>query len=593
MSYNPPRLLIGEWTFAGAAFPDFQPDSAEYLKECELLQVSARYFMNIRDKVPAFIDRIAREIIAEKPKIVGCSCLFQQHCASLAVLKRVKSLRPEIITMMGGGLCEGSMGLITHQCFEWVDYIVSGEADETLPDLCKKLIHGDGISQEELPAGVLGPDLRRSGYSLYSAERLMVHDLDSVPVPDYDDYFEILRSSTLADRIQPGLSFETSRGCWWGQRQQCTFCGNSDHAREYRAKSAACVLSELETLSKRYGIHKFSASDMILDRKYYDTLLPELSSIGKDYIFFFDTIADITRSHVKLMSDAGIRCIQPGIENLHDRILALMNKGTRAWKNIQLLKWCLEYGIFVSWNFLINVPGDEEAWYLEMSDWLPMLAHLQAPRGYYMIRFDRYSRFHREPARFKLDLKPLDAYSVIYPLSAEQLHDFAYYFDDVSPQSRNDLNKKIPIFQSLSLQIDIWQQGFYAPRPDIIKKEISPDRPKLAKSDNGAVLHITDTRPCAVQREVSLEGLTREIYLACDEAPKTEDLIQSFLRRDGPRVSSSDIRKIIDHLIGQKILLQIDDRVIGLAVNTITTPMYTSENDPSGLVIFPRAKKAE
>ena len=47
-----------------------------------------------------------------------------------------------------------------------------------------------------------------------------------------------------------------------------------------------------------------------------------------------------------------MRRIQPGIESLSDHVLKLMRKGTTALQNIQLLKWCREYGVQPEWNLL-------------------------------------------------------------------------------------------------------------------------------------------------------------------------------------------------------------------------------------------------
>ena len=68
--------------------------------------------------------------------------------------------------------------------------------------------------------------------------------------------------------------------------------------------------------------------------------------------------ANLTREQVRLLADAGVRHIQPGIESLSDHVLALMKKGVTGLRNVQLLKWCKEYGIEVDWNILYGFPGE-------------------------------------------------------------------------------------------------------------------------------------------------------------------------------------------------------------------------------------------
>ena len=48
---------------------------------------------------------------------------------------------------------------------------------------------------------------------------------------------------------QPSVFVETSRGCWWGERMHCTFCGLNGATMAYRSKSAPRALAELTHLA--------------------------------------------------------------------------------------------------------------------------------------------------------------------------------------------------------------------------------------------------------------------------------------------------------------------------------------------------------
>src|SRR3977135_87016 len=74
--------MIGEWTFSGAAFPDFKPDHDSYLKkitdtyapndEAEAKKIRDLLW-RIRKKAEVFIEQTAHDILARHPRIVGCS----------------------------------------------------------------------------------------------------------------------------------------------------------------------------------------------------------------------------------------------------------------------------------------------------------------------------------------------------------------------------------------------------------------------------------------------------------------------------------------------------------------------------------------
>ncbi len=593
-----PRLLMGEWTFSGAAFPDFAPDHARYMQEHAMdptatqWRAGEEFLWNIRNQAPAFIETIAQKILSDQPKIVGCSSAFQQHCASLALLRRIKELSPATITLMGGPNCEEMMGYTTHQSFDWVDYVVSGEADELLPDLCRDLLRrGREIPQAELPQGVFGPELRNKATSEPVLGRVVVRNLDAVPVPLYDDYFEALHSSPLVANIRPGIIFESSRGCWWGQKNQCTFCGLCGDAYIYRSKSPQRVLDELSTLSQTYQNTNFLAADCILDFKYFNTLLPTLADQPTRYNFYYDVSPNMTRAQVKQMADAGIRWSQPGIESMHDQILGLLNKGTRTWKNIQYLKWCLQYGIFVSWPILGNVPGDQVGWYQEMLDWLPLIVHLQPPSNLWLIRYDRFSRFYQNQERYQLALEPARVHQYIYPLPPERLAGLTYFFEDVAPLAQTRLAERAPILTELYQFIQSWENLFYVSDQAVLRKKVSDQRPVLQMRQAGERLLITDTRPCAVQRDLVLEGLAAKIYWACDAAVTRDQLLNALQEVEHRPVGWQEVAPVVEQLRAQKILLHLDGRFIGLAVSEPCTPLQSFDDDPQGLIVLPRSKK--
>jgi len=56
-----------------------------------------------------YLDSIATAVNTRSYKIVGCATTFEQTAASVALLGRIKRLRRETITILGGANCEGEM----------------------------------------------------------------------------------------------------------------------------------------------------------------------------------------------------------------------------------------------------------------------------------------------------------------------------------------------------------------------------------------------------------------------------------------------------------------------------------------------------
>jgi hypothetical protein len=153
---------------------------------------------------------------------------------------------------------------------------------------------------------------------------------------------------------------ETARGCWWGERQHCTFCGLNGATMAFRSKTPDRVVSEIRFLCERHGVGTFSIVDDILDMRYFRTVLPRLADAKLGIEFFWEVKANLTNVHVRQLRDAGVLLIQPGIESLSDHVLKLMRKGTTAFRNIELMKWCREYGVKPYWNLLYGFPGETD-----------------------------------------------------------------------------------------------------------------------------------------------------------------------------------------------------------------------------------------
>ncbi len=527
-----PRLGVAEWTFAHIAFPEYSPDSNKYLEL--VMNVNEVYasidrseledlLLGVRRNAETFVDEMASSILDSAPKIVGCSSTFCQHVPSLALLRRIRELAPEVVTVMGGANCESIMGKSTHALFPWVDYVVSGEADGLISALTRQILeNGKGVAKENLPLGVYGPAHRITGYSentssnLDGAPRAMTESLDNCPAPDFHDFVNTIQSvKGIRDLIVPGLTVESSRGCWWGQRKGCVFCGFNGKGMKFRSKDPGKFVDELAELHRLYGIDGIETVDNILDMNYLKTVLPMIKSAGSPYRLYYEIKSNLQRSHVRILREAGVIWVQTGIESLDTNILKLMNKGCKAWQNIQILKWLREFGIRVHWNMLYDFPGDKDEWYSSMSDIVPLLTHLQSPVKMVPLEFCRFSVYHENQELYSLKLRASSALKYVYPVDQGQLDDLVYFFED-EVRAAGELNPIVAflterkVFKILKRQIDEWRQLFWYQQ---VKLEMESDGPELI---------IRDTRPLAVDSIYRYVGLHKDIYLAADKAPEKE-----------------------------------------------------------------------
>jgi|SRR5271166_303509 len=412
----PTTLLLGEWIFAESLWGPNRGRDDEYIAllrdGIESLKSRwpgttspddlVRIALECRRKAETFLEHCALEIPWESVGVVGFSSTFQQQIASLALAMRVKSRYPEVHCVFGGANCESEMGEALFEAFPFIGAVCVGEGDLVFPRYVERILGGGpfhqlaGMYQRDSgvgPSPITGAGGAEDDFFLGMPPPA---DIGSLPIPDYDDYFSVMASSEQGDG--PVLiPFETSRGCWWGQRQHCTFCGLNGLTMKFREKPASRALDEILALGRRYSgpDRVFEAVDNILPMSYFESLLPELARLRLGYQFFYETKSNLRPDQVRLLSRAGVTCIQPGIESLSTPVLRRMRKGVTAIQNVQLLRACKQHGVRPHWNYLVGFPGETDQDYEGQENLFRSLSHLDPPffelAG--QVRFDRFSPY--------------------------------------------------------------------------------------------------------------------------------------------------------------------------------------------------------
>jgi ribosomal peptide maturation radical SAM protein 1 len=227
------------------------------------------YLFALRDKeVPNYLDWLMETIDWSQFEVVRFTTTFQQNIASFALAARIKREFPSIKLLFGGANFEGEMGVELVRSITSVDYAIIGEGDCAFPEFLIALQEGRD------PAEVPDVTCRRNGTVVEPRKWPPFAQMDDLPVPDYDEFFERAKALELLPRGPRrivDIPFESARGCWWGEKHQCTFCGLNGLGIAFRAKSSGRVLEELSELTRRYRSFRFEAVDNVLDMSYLKT----------------------------------------------------------------------------------------------------------------------------------------------------------------------------------------------------------------------------------------------------------------------------------------------------------------------------------
>lgn len=542
--------LVGDWLFSLAAFGAEAPDpDGQLLDECaEELAYLPGTWPHARDKllrtrdvdVPALLDSLASAYPWHEADVVGFSCTFQQNTASIALARRLKREYPHLVTVFGGANFDGEMGLELLRSVDSIDLAVTGEADAAFPGLLRALATGadpatvPGVARRsvrvgggaggEAGGGADGAGVVTTGAAgglVATAPEPPAGSLDDLPLPDYGEYFERAERLNLLHRgarHQVWLPLETARGCWWGAKHHCTFCGLNGTSMRFRAKSPQRVVEELARLAQRYRTFRFEAVDNILDMRYLKELFPVLADGGAGYQIFYEAKANLTRAQLRSLARGGVTHLQPGVESLSSNVLRLMDKGVRAAQNVNLLRWARYYGIDVAWTILWGFPGETAGDYAGQAAAARHLAHLQPPEGSGRIWLERFSPMYTRPERFGvLRREPARSYRHVYPDRVD-LDRVAYFFDyevaGALPASSYD-----PLRKALAAWADAWR---------------AEPRPSLTYRSAPGFLQIHDARHPGHGGTYNFDGTLADIYLACSDRPATPAAVRARLRLDRP-----------------------------------------------------------
>jgi ribosomal peptide maturation radical SAM protein 1 len=539
------RALFGEWLFSALLFRDnpkraaysrtFKPVFEELAREH---RCSPSFFEEMAARTaPQFLTWAMTAIDWSRYRVVGFTSTFDQNVASLTMAKLIKDLYPQVKTVFGGANYDGGMGLEYFRAFPWIDFVVVGEGETAFPALVQQILDG---RDDGFPAGVA---YRRQGEIRFEPNTQLFSDFQRTGPPDYDDYFrqweELGGGASLGlDRV---LLYEGSRGCWWGEKHHCTFCGLNAQSMRFRAKSPDQVAREMAALSDRYDAMRFRLVDNIIDMRYVEQLFGAFAEQHLDLDVFIETKSNLTKRQIQTLGLGGVKCMQPGIESLSRTQLQDMDKGVSPMQNVQCLKWSSYYHIELSWNILLGFPGETDDDYRRQIALVPALLHLQPPESIGKFWLERFSPYYTRPAEYGIRITgPGVAYEYVYDGRIVDLDKIAYDFE-------YDIDWKVDpiLYEELTRLVRDWQRRY-----------ASADRPFLyyAKSANSVAVY--DGRgPGAPTRE-RFHWPASFVIEYCNEAPRSLEQIQSALQERvlSEHADAAEIESVVSRLTEQRIL---------------------------------------
>jgi ribosomal peptide maturation radical SAM protein 1 len=495
-------------------------------------------------QVRLWLPRAVQRLVAANPRYLAASTSFQTLPSTMLLLREFKKARPDVPTIVGGWNCAGPAAERILALFPQVDHVCDGEGDLALPELLRALRDGETPT---IP-GFLG---RSSGPGQAGPAKILSgQQMDETPFPDHSDFFRTLDAHPGVKRtLGISLPMQNSRGCLWGQKHHCVFCGIRDLELTYREKSQDRSIAEIRWLLDTYGDRAvgITFSDNTTSPKQLRRFMPALSEAIPDLPpVWSEAQANLRREDIVLLRRANIREITVGIESLDSEALALMNKGSKPSINLQTLKWGDEHGVFIAWYWLVGFMGEGDSG-ARVADVIKQIVHLRPPQNGKVtpISIPRFSPYFERPVEYGIDdLNAHSVYQLIYPFAQDDLNSIAYY--KVSPTQSAAAQE---IYASSKQLGEYWVQH-HGTSHLLSFRTVKRD-------------YVLDTRPGRRRLLSRLRGVDRDLYRLCDAAKARAALVSAL----ADRYSEEQVGAALEKLVARGLLLQTGNKYLALAVN--------------------------
>jgi magnesium-protoporphyrin IX monomethyl ester (oxidative) cyclase len=535
--------LMKEWVFRQEAFDRIKSNHEEYFSLfCPEIPVDSPEMTYLKEKwlgLGDFIRQLISTYRLTSYDVIGVNATYEVLPA-LAFCRHLKQINPKLITVLGGAALFKDISGTLIRLYPHLDYVCCGSGLISFPGLIRGIKENDETAGNSI-AGMLSAN--NVGKVGWVSEELDINE--EIPL-DYDDFFESLHRSHLDRKIDPIILMETSRGCWWGK---CTFCGFYKEHLKYRAKRPGIAVEEINRYFRTYNSH-IGVVDNIMPRSYIKNVLPYVQAPEGKFLMY-ETRSDYNEEEMKALNRASVRMIQPGIESLSTPVLELMNKGTNAFQTIDMLKFCVKYGILAGWYLLVGFPGMTADMYERLIYIISRVFHLFPPSKLVPIRIDRFSIYWNNSEKYNLVVAPFLSYEYIYPYDKELLPKIAYHFVDRNYDTGHHLLLG-EYYKKLETLIKSWTKRWQT-------KDIRRfPRLTLLQREDGA--YIYDSRQGGVNR-YKISPFEAEILNMLDTPHPADDLVTHF-----PGETTEGITAVLQHLDDRGLIFNENGRYMNLLI---------------------------
>jgi anaerobic magnesium-protoporphyrin IX monomethyl ester cyclase len=348
---EPPRVLLVD-PYMSRSDP-MERKFVELYPSLGLLQLGA--FLRARGTDVSMVDLtfardltpLSRALRSERPQLVGVHTKTLTFDRSVEIAAEAKAAGAFVVA---GG--PDSATRVESYLDAGFDAVVPGEGELTLLELSQKVRAGQALG------AIPGLVQRREGQLVRGPHRPFLKELDALPLPawdmvDMERYLGEWQKRTGERRA----AVLTSRGCPF----DCSWCSKPTFGRTYRQQSPARVVEELMALQARYRVDYVRFCDDVfgISRPWIDELIRRMSEAELDLQFECLARVDLLKPDLlHSLREVGLARVYVGVESGSQKMLDLMNRGTKLHQVERTATALRAEGIRQFWFLMLGYPGE-------------------------------------------------------------------------------------------------------------------------------------------------------------------------------------------------------------------------------------------
>lgn len=290
-------------------------------------------------------------ILKMRPDLIACSVMTPGYRRMVKAIDEIKARRPDAFVVMGGAHTTFFPDVICQE--KNIDAICIGEGEHAMIELANSLRSGNPDTS------IRNLWIRDGGNIIRNSVRNLIDDLDTLPFPDRDLYFQ--KYPVL---IKEMTWFMIGRGCPFS----CSYCFNKGMKELYKGKgswlrfrTSGNIIEEIKQVNKKYPMRWLSFVDDTFnaDKK----LLKEFLDIYKreiDIPFLCQLRIDMAdEEQIELLKQAGVERIAVGIEHGDENFRkTVLNRDMTNKKILEFAGWVNKRKIRLQTQNIIGFPGE-------------------------------------------------------------------------------------------------------------------------------------------------------------------------------------------------------------------------------------------